>query len=150
MKIDFDYIRKVSDNFKQVCVEDPNAYDNGRFVFSVQFEPETGLTNVHVQWPYFRNLVANSADAPAVCTKVYTGENMHPWMYWTASVLGCGIVTCVNKFDIIKDLRDLVAEHPESDYEICEDDDIENLFSIWQNMTGWNLGWPKQEVATNG
>jgi hypothetical protein len=42
-------------------------------------------------------------------------------------------------------LKELVAKHPESDYEVCEDDDIMVLFIIWQNMTGWDLDWPEEE-----
>ena len=149
MKIDFDYINRVAAKLHEAFVEDGGmeAYSEGRHVYSLRIEPETKRVEIHVQWPMFRNLVANEADAPATCNKISSVENMDPWMHWHCDVQGVHLTACVNKWDVIQDLKELVSEHPESDYEICEDDDIENLFNIWQNMTGWNLGW---EVTTNG
>lgn len=141
MKIDFDFINNVATKLHEAFIADGGmqAYKEGRYVHSLCIEPSTKQVEIHVQWPMFRNLVTTKANAPATYTKDSTGDNAVSWMHWHCDVQGMHIIACLNKWDVIRDLRELVAEHPESGYEICEDDDIENLFSLWQNMTGWNL-----------
>lgn len=148
MKLDFEQLRKLSCKLHQDWTEDGDIceqLDKGDMVYSISFEPSTGACRAHVQWPYFRNLVANEADHPATYTTQYD------WLHLSCTSHGVEIVTCLEKAEIVNMLKELVAEHPEGDYEVCEDDDIINLFTIWQNMTGWDLNWPsQQEVQPNG
>ena len=95
----------------------------------------SGIIGCHISWPYFRNLIANEADAPCEVTKTKNA------LHLSASVQGIEMVSCVFKQDVVNMLKELVAEHPEGAYEVCEDDDIVAMFIIWQNMTGWDLDW---------
>ena len=115
--------------------------NKGEHVYRISFEPSTGRVEAHVQWPYFRNLVANEADHPA------TYHEYDGWMHLSCTSHGVEITTCLEKAEVVKMLKELVAEHPESDYEVCEDDDIVAMFITWQNMTGWDLHW---EAKNNG
>ena len=142
MKIDFEYIKKVSDKLHEAFVEDGDLstqFDKGSMVHSINFDPQTGHASAHVQWPYFRNLVANEGDYPATYTRVQQSSKDEPWLYWNCDVLGVKIVTCMDKSDIVKELEAL--ELPE-DCEVDFSDDIEHLFTLWQNCTGWNLCCP--------
>lgn len=153
MKLDFEYIRGITNKLHEASREaggHSKEFDEGHVVYSISFDPGAGSCNIHVQWPYFRNLVANEADHPATYTRHDMPEYTTPWLHWSCDVLGMQIVCCMNKWDIVQELKALIAEHPESDYEICEDDDIENLLNIWQNMTGWNLDWPHLEATKHG
>ena len=123
-----------------------NQLNKGLHVYSIQFEPSNGRVSAHIQWLYFRNLVANEADHPATITKVEVGT---PWLHGTCTSHGVEIHTCLNKYEVVDMLKELVAEHTEDNYEVCEDDDIMALFTIWQNMTGWDLDWP-EEVVSDG
>lgn len=141
MKLDLDALKQMGLGMQEAHQVDGDALDQlnkGLYVYSISFEPSTGRVSAHIQWPRFRYLVANEADHPANITRV---ENGTPWLHCSCTSHGVEIHTCLNKYEVVNMLKELVAEHPESDYEICEDDDIINLFAIWQNMTGWNLGW---------
>lgn len=140
MKLDLDYLHKVSDNLHQLYRE-AGGYNPDEHVYNVQFSPESNDIRCHISWPYFRNLIANEADAPSELSRV--GDALH----LRAKVQGIEMVCCIFQHEVVKMLKDLVAEHPESDYEVCEDDDIVALFIIWQNMTGWDLDW---EAKSNG
>ena len=146
MKLDLDALKQIGLGMQKAYQVDgdlSNQLDKGLHVYSIQFEPSTGRVEAHVQWPYFRNLVANEADHPA------TYHEHDSWLHLSCTSHGVEITTCLDKTEVVNMLRELVAEHPEGDYEICEDDDIINLFTIWQNMTGWDLDWP-EEVVTYG
>ena len=153
MKLDLDALRQIGRGMQreyQVDGELSNQLDKGLHVYSIQFEPGTGSVSVHVQWPRFRNLVANEADCPATITKVAANNS---WLHCSCTSHGVEIHACLNKYEVVDMLKELVAEHPEGDYEVCEDDDIMALFITWQNMTGWDLGWPNdaiQEELTDG
>ena len=146
MKLNLDALKALGTSLQKTYQVDgdlPDQLDKGSHVYRISFEPSTGRVEAHIQWPYFRNLVANEADHPATYT-VHEG-----WMHLSCTSHGVEITTCLEKAAVVSMLKELVAEYPESDYEICEDDDIINLFTIWQNMTGWDLDWP-EEVVTNG
>lgn len=145
MKLNFDYIRRVADQLHQAYLEDggEQAYSEGRHVFNLQFDPETKSVESHVQWPMFKQLVANEADEPAKYTMV---PGMRNALHFRCKVQGVKLVSILYRYVLIEELKAL--ELPE-DCEICESDDIENLLVLWQNMTGWNLGWP-EEVKGNG
>lgn len=146
MKLDLDQLKRMGDTMQVTYQADGDVcaqLDKGSHVYRISFEPSTSRVEAHVQWPYFRNLVANEADHPAT----YTTHD--DWLHLSCSSHGVEIVTCLPKYEVVNMLKELVSEHPESDYEVCEDDDIINLFTIWQNMTGWDLDWP-EEVVTNG
>lgn len=147
MKLDFDQLRRLGLKWQQDYRERGELckqLDKGEHVYSIQFEPSTGRVSVHLQWLYFMSLVANEADHPATITKMSADQS---WLHCSCTTHGVEICACLNKYEVVSMLKELVAEHPESDYEICEDDDIINLFTTWQNMTGWNLGW-SDEVVT--
>ena len=138
MKLNLDKLRVLGGTMQEAYQADGDLctqLDKGSHVYRISFEPISGRVEAHVQWPYFRNLVANEADCPA------TYHEHDGWLHLSCMSHGVEITTCLQKTEVVDMLKELVAEHPESDYEICEDDDIINLFVIWQNMTGWNLNW---------
>ena len=151
MKFDLGALRQIGQDMQQAYQVDGDTGDQlarGLHVYSIQFEPSTGKVSAHIQWPRFRNLVANGADHPATITRM---EASQPWLHCSCTVRGVEISACVFKSEVIDTLKELIAEHPESGYEVCEDDDIMVLFVTWQNMTGWGLdssGW--LEDATEG
>lgn len=147
MKLDLDKLKYMGEQLQSDYQLDGGLYeqlDKGQQVYSIQFEPSTGRVSAHIQWPYFRNLVANEADHPATITKV---ENRQPWLHCSCTSHGVEISACLDKCEMVDMLKELIAEHPERDYEVCEDDDIMTLFIIWQNMTGWDLDWPEEECT---
>ena len=138
MKLDLDALKQLGLDMQkayQVDGDVSSQLDKGLYVYSINIEPSTGRVQVHIQWSRFRKLVLNEADCPA------TYSAHEDWMHLRCTCHGVEISACLDRAKIVRMLKGLVAEHPESDYEICEDDDIINLFTIWQNMTGWNLGW---------
>ena len=140
MKLDLDYLHKVSDNLHQLYRE-AGDYNPDEHVYNVQFSPECNDIRCHISWPYFRNLIANEADAPCEMSRVEEALHLR------ARVHGVEMVCCVFRHEVVSMLKELVAEHPEGDYEVCEDDDIVAMFIIWQNMTGWDLDWPEEVVV---
>ena len=144
MKLDLDVLKQLGQEMQkayQVDGDTSSQLDKGLHVYRVSFEPSTGRVEAHVQWPRFRNLVANEADHPATYT---THDN---WLHLSCTSHGVEIVTCLDKCEVVSMLKKLIAEHPENCYEVCEDDDIINLFKTWQNMTGWDLDWPEEVVV---
>ena len=144
MKLDLDQLKRMGDTMQiayqadgDLCIQ----LDKGSHVYRISFEPSTGRVEAHMQWPYFRNLVANEADHPATLHK-YEG-----WLHLSCTSHGVEICTCLQKAEVVSMLKEFVAEHPESTYEVCEHDDIVAMFIIWQNMTGWDLDW---EAKSNG
>lgn len=147
MRLDLDALQQIGQGMQreyQVDGELSNQLDKGLHVYSISFEPSTGRVSVHMQWLRFRNLVANEADHPATITRVEADTH---WLHCSCTSHGVEISACLNKAEVVDMLKELVAEHPESDYEVCEDDDIMSLFVIWQNMTGWDLDWPEEAVT---
>lgn len=138
MKLDFSYIGRVSKNLHCLSKQDPKEYAEGRYVYEIRFSPSNGTCEIHMQWPMFRNLIANESDRPVEVDRLAYGSGPAV-LHMTGWVQGIEIRACVDKHEIIDDLRAVVSEHSEDDYEICEDDDIAALFNLWQNMTGWNL-----------
>lgn len=143
MRLDLDALKITSQDMRRMFLDDGDFSDQlnkGSYVYRISFEPSTGRVEAHIQWPYFRNLVVSEADHPA------TYHEYDGWLHLSCTSHGVEITTCLEKAAVVNMLKELVAEHPESDYEICEDDDIVNLFTIWQNMTGWDLDWPEEVV----
>lgn len=153
MKLDLDQLRRLGFKWQHDYRERgelAKQLDKGEHVYSIQFEPSTGKVSVHLQWPYFMSLVANEAVHPATIRKVEADQS---WLHCSCTVPGVEIRTCLAKHEVVAMLKELVAEHPEGDYEVCEDDDVMALFTTWQNMTGWDLCWPNdaiQEELTDG
>lgn len=147
MKLDFEQLKSMSDSFHKQYIADGDTseqLDKGSMVYSINFDPVVGACSVHVQWPYFRNLVANESDHLATYSVVQQNSREEPWIHWTCSVLGVKITACMDKNMVLDELKTL--EFP-AGCVICEEDDIESLLTIWQNMTGWNLDW---EAKSNG
>lgn len=136
MKLDLEYLHKVSNNLHQLYRES-GGYNPDEHVYHVQFEPDHKLIRCHISWPYFRNLIANEADGPTEVHKVQ--EALH----LSTRVQGIEMVTCLFKPEVLE----LLEECPESAQALCEDDDILAMFIVWQNATGWNMHW---EVQPNG
>lgn len=145
MKLDFDYIQRIADQLHRAYLEDggEKAYLEGRHVFNLQFEPETKSVEVHVLWPMFKQLVANEAEEPA---KYSTVPEIRNALHFSCKVQGVKLVAILYRYILVEELKAL--ELPE-DCELCESDDIENLLALWQNMTGWNLGWTSQKEDEN-
>lgn len=138
MKLDFEYIGQVSKNLHCLSKQDPKEYAEGRYVYEIRFHPSCADCEIHMQWPMFRNLIANESDRPVEIDRLAYGSSPAV-LHITGWVQGIEIRACVDKREIINELKVAVSEHPESDYKICEDDDILALFNSWQTMTGWNL-----------
>lgn len=141
MKLDLDRLQVLAHTMREAYQADGDLstqLDNGQHVYSIHFEPSTGNVAAHIQWPMFRNLVADEADHSATINKVNDGCQ-EPWLHCMCTSHGVEISACLNKNEVVAMLKELVAEHPEGDYEVCEDDDIMALFITWQNMTGWDL-----------
>lgn len=138
MNLNFEYLDRVRQHLQFQSKIDPKEYAEGRYVYEIRFSPNNGKCEVHMQWPMFRNLIANESDRPVEVDRLAYGSGPAT-LHMTGWVQGIEIRVCVDKYEIIDDLKAIVDEHPESDYEICEDDDIAALFNLWQNMTGWNL-----------
>lgn len=143
MKLNFDYINTVSKRLHAMSQQEPDAYYKGNHVYEIRFTPSTGKAEIFMQWPMFRNLIANEADGPVEVDCLNRGTK-HASLHIIGKVQGVEVRTCVDKQEVIDDLRAL--ELP-ADYEIDESADIVDLFIIWQNMTGWNLDW---EAKNNG
>lgn len=145
MKLDFDQLKQMALKFNQDYLEDGDLCENmgkGAHVYTISFDPREARVRVHLQWPYFRNQVANEADHPATYYKM-DDDTLH----LACDSHGVEISTILNRSEVVSMLKELVAEHPEGDYEVCEDDDIVAMFIIWQNMTGWDLNWPEEVVV---
>lgn len=142
MKLDFEQLKFVADSFHARFVEAGDTFeqlDKGSMVYSINFDPQDGACRVHVQWPYFRNLVATASDHPATYDVVQSDAGDETWIYWTCHVIGVKVYACMDKSTVLDELKSL--ELPK-DYEICEDDDIETLLKLWMNMSGWNMPCP--------
>ena len=148
MKIDFDYIRNVSDSLHKAYLDDGGfgAYDRGQLVHSVTFDPVTGKATVHVQWPAFRDLVSQKADKPAVFQVFNENESSSDWIHWNCFVDGVKIVAVMSKSDLLMELEQYV----EKAHKMYHRYDIRSLLAMYQNRSGWNLGWGAEEVQTNG
>lgn len=136
MKLDFDQLKQMALRFNQDYLEDGDLceqLDKGAYVYSISFEPRTDRARVHLQWPYFRNQVANEADHSAVCDKL--GEDT---LHLTCDSHGVEISTILGRYEIINMLKEHLGDSYES-YEVHEDEDILALFITWQNLTGWNM-----------
>ena len=143
MELDLDQLKRMGDTMQvsyqadgDVCAQ----LDKGSHVYRISFEPSTGRVEAHVQWPYFRNLVANEADHPAT----YTVHD--DWLHLDCTTHGVEITTCLPKSEVINMLKEHLGSNYEA-YEVHEDEDVLALFIIWQNMTGWDLDWPEEVVV---
>lgn len=136
MKLDLDQLRQMALKFNQDYLEDGDLWENmckGAQVYTISFEPQKARASVHLQWSYFRNLVANEADHPATYRK-YDG-----WLYLSCTSHGVEISACLDKTDVVNMLKELGAA-------FRRDADIISLFTIWQNITGWDLDWPVEST----
>ena len=139
MELDFDQLRRLKESFHDQFRQGgavSEQLNEGSMVYSIEFYPDEGAARVHVQWPYFRDLVANDSDYPATYTVLRDDATKEPWIHWTCSVLTVEINACMYKSTILDELKSV--ELPE-DCELDETDDIEDLLILWMNLTGWNM-----------
>lgn len=151
MKLDFDQLRRLKDSFHEQFYRSGSTAEQlneGSMVYSIGFDPSTGTAQVHVQWPYFRNLVANESDYPATYRKVES-EGQQAWLHWECSVLGVQVVTCMERDQIIKEITNVyphLKDHPS-----LEELNIEKLLKVFMDATGWNtVSTCNEEVEDNG
>lgn len=128
MKLDLEYVRKVSDHLHQLYRE-AGGYNRDEHVYSVRFEPDDNHVMCHISWPYFRNLVANETSKDCDVDVSKAGAIA---LHLAASVQGIEVTACVFKDEIV----DMLKEHLGS---VPEDKDALALFDLWQNLTGWGL-----------
>lgn len=145
MKLDFMYLDRVRQHLQLQSKVDPKEYAEGRYVYEIRFCPSSGKCEIHMQWPMFRNLITNESDRPVEVDRLAYGSSPAV-LHMTGWVQGVEIRVCVDKHEIINDLKECLGDNYEA-YEVHEDEDILALFTLWQNMTGWNLGWPGQKEA---
>ena len=146
MKLDFDQLKHMALKFNQDYREDGDLCGNmskGAHVYTISFDPRESQAKVHLQWPYFRNQVANEADHPATYHKM-DDDTLH----LMCDSHGVEISAILDRCEIISMLKEHIGDNYEV-YEVHEDADVLLLFITWQNMTGWDLDWP-EEVLTNG
>ena len=121
MKLDLEYVRKVSDHLHQLYCE-AGGYNPEEYVVSLRFDPSAHCALCHISWPYFHNLVAGEVNV----------RRAGKALYLTASVQGITVVTCVFRHEIV----DMLAE---LGHEVYESTDIVTLFNVWQTLAGWNV-----------
>ena len=134
MKLDFNQLRRLKDSFHQQFAEGgdlSSQLDDGSMVYSIHFDPHESSCKVHVQWPYFRNLVANEADCAASFEEC--GSDGAVWLYWTCKVQGIVITACMFREDLFQELRAINAEFSETE-------ELPVLLAMWQDLSGWNRG----------
>lgn len=145
MKLDFDQLRRLKDSFHEQFRQDGDVghqLNEGSMVYSIEFDPSKDKARVHVQWPYFRNLVANESDYPATYRKV-ENEGQQAWLHWECSVLGVQVITCMKRYQIIEEITNVYPawkDHPN-----LEKLDIKQLLKVFMDATGWNTIQTKDE-----
>ena len=137
MKLNFEYLDRVRQHLQFQSKLDSKEYAEGRYVYEIRFSPSSGKCEIHMQWPMFRNLIANESDRPVEVDRLAYGSGPAT-LHMTGWVQGIEIRACVDKYEIIDDLKEHLGNSYEA-YEVLEDEDIMALFTFWQNMTGWNL-----------
>lgn len=144
MNLDFGFINSVAATLHKAYLDDGgfDAYDRGKLVHRVEFDPQTGNATVQVQWPKFRNIVANNkADGPATYTISGESSVSGAWMHWTCYVQGVKVVAVMCKSDLLMDLE----MYYEKAHKMYHQFDLRNLLALFQNKTGWNLNWNKED-----
>lgn len=137
MKLDFEQLNRMKENLHKLFLEDGNTSQQlgkGSMVYSVSFDPGCNTARVHVQWPYFCNLVANEADRPATYSVIKQPSDETVWMHWTCFVQGIEISACMNRSDIIQTMQE-----SQVNFHWTDEDNVEDLFKLWQHFTGWNM-----------
>ena len=144
MKLDFGYLDQVQKHLQLQSKLDPEEYKNGRYVYEIRFSPSSGECEILMQWPMLRNMIANEGAGPVEVDCVRHGTD-RAVMHITGTVHGIEIRACLNKREVLDDLDAVLTEHPCDDVKYSQDDDIESLFNLWRDLTGWN-----REVEDDG
>lgn len=103
MNINFKYLKDVATTLHTMHLEDEAAYDEGRHVFSVEFEPEHGTVKVHVQYPMFDELRRRHPGSHILAT---CKDGADPYVHLSASFDGIDFVAVMRKSDVIRSLSD--------------------------------------------
>lgn len=134
MYVDFEHLRKLADEFRAAHDADGgwDALDEGRYVYRISFEPCDASVEVHMSWPMFRRLVEEHATEPVDISSLNSTA-----LYFKSRLLGVNCVALI----YTSDMQALFEECglPDEDHPIYYEDDIRNLFTLWQNISGWNL-----------
>ena len=138
MELDFDQLRRLKESFHDQFRQGgavSEQLNEGSMVYSIGFNPNEGTAQVHVQWPYFRDLVANDSDYPATYRRV-ENEDQQTWIHWECHVCGVEVVSCMDRHTII---NEVTAVYPAwKDHPNLEKLDIEQLLKVFMDATGWN------------
>lgn len=144
MKFDFEYLDQVQKHLQLQSKLDPKEYENGRYIYDIRFSPSEGKCEVHMQWPMLRNLIANEGADPVEVDCMWRRTNRAS-LHIIGKVRGIEIRACLSKNEVLDDLDAVLTEHPCDDVKYSRDDDIESLFNLWRDLTGWN-----REVEDDG
>lgn len=144
MKLDFEYLDRVRQHLQFQSKLDPEEYANGQYVYEIRFSPSKGECEVHMQWPMLRNMIVNEGAGSVEVSCMWRGTD-HASLHIIGKVRGIEIRTCLDKSEVLDDLDAVLAEHPCDDVKYSRGDDIESLFNLWRDLTGWN-----REDKSNG
>lgn len=131
--VPFEQLKNLGNYLAQQCKEDPEAYFEGRDIYSVQFTPETGKIDVHIQWPAFRDLVSeHSAKEVHMTLKPPLAGTGGLWYYVDADIDGVTLSACLWRSDLVPDLQKLGY----SEMDIAQMDITERM-NTFISVSGW-------------
>jgi hypothetical protein len=140
MYVDFEHLRKLAEEFRAAHDADGglDALTKGSYVYSIHFEPCEARVEVHMSWPMFRRLVEEYATEPVDISSLNSTA-----LYFKSRLLGVDCVALI----YVHEIQALFEECglPDEDHPICYEDDPRNLFTLWQNISGWNLTFKAAE-----
>lgn len=142
MKLDFENLKAFADKLSAAYEEDIPASYNERHVYSLEFYPHNQAFEVrtHVAWPMFRELV----DSNQAAVDISVVHSQMTSLHVQAKIQGVLCVDCVFMHELRHMFEDLGL--PDEEHPINFDDDIRNLFNLWQNLTGWGLNTTTKEA----
>lgn len=142
MKLDFENLKTIAAKLSAAYEEDMPASYSERYVYSLEFYPRNQAFEVrtHIAWPMFRELVESNQAAVAISVVRSQMTSLH----LQAEIQGVLCVACVFMHELQSMFDDLGL--PDEDHPINFDDDIRNLFNLWQNLTGWGLNTTTEEA----
>lgn len=131
--VPFEQLKSLGNYLAQQHKEDPDAYFEGRHIYSVQFSPENDKIEVHIQWPAFRDLVSeHSAKEIHMTLKPGFSAPHNPWYHVDTDIDGVTLSACLWRSDLVPDLQKLGY----SEVDIAQMDIAERM-STFIDKSGW-------------
>lgn len=124
MNINFKYLKDVATTLHTMHLEDENAYNEGRFVHSVEFRPVDSSVQVHVQYPMFNELLQRY---PGSHIRADCYDDVDPFVHLSASFGGIDFVAIMHKPDLIRCLSDRGVH-------VREDACIKSLYAAYDRI----------------